>query len=72
MLINRMNKLLLLSALLVAVFPLAVFAQANVDQVTEEGQKRADAGAAEQQRIEQIANQTDDLLSEYNYHEMQF
>jgi hypothetical protein len=61
-----MNKLLLLSALLVAVFPLAVFAQANVDQVTEEGQKRADAGAAEQQRIEQIANQTDDLLSEYN------
>jgi hypothetical protein len=66
MLINRMNKLLLLSALLVAVFPVTVCAQASVDQITEEGIKRADAGAAEQQRIEQIANQTDDLLNEYN------
>jgi len=65
-----MNKMLLLSAILVAVFPMTfsapVFAQANVDQVTQEGEKRADAGAAEQQRVEQIANQTDDLLSEFN------
>ena len=70
MLINRLNKRLLLSAILVAVFSLStsasVFAQATVDQVTQEGEKRADAGAAEQQRVEQIANQTDDLLNEFN------
>jgi TolA-binding protein len=70
MLINRMNKRLLLSLLLVAVlsagFSVSVFAQATVDQVIEEGIARADAGAAEQQRVEQIANQTDDLLNDYN------
>ncbi len=70
MLINRMNKRLLLSAIMLAILPLtfsaSVFAQATVDQVTEEGEKRADAGAAEQQRVEQIANQTSDLLNEYN------
>ena len=62
MLINRMNKTLFLSVLLAAVLPVTVLAQATVDQVTQEGEKRADAGAAEQRRIEQIANQTDDLL----------
>lgn len=66
MLINRMNKMLLLSAILVAVSPVAVFAQANVDQVMAAGEKRADAGAAEQQRVEQIADQTNDLLNEFN------
>jgi hypothetical protein len=67
---NRMNKRLLLSAILVAVLPAGlsapVFAQVSVDQVIQEGEKRADAGAAEQQRVEQIANQTDDLLNEFN------
>ena len=66
MFINRMNKALLLGALLAAVLPVTSFAQATVDQVTEEGEKRADAGAADQRRIEQIANQTNDLLTEYN------
>lgn len=70
MLINRMNKKLLLSAILVAAIPVSfstpVFAQATVDQVTQEGEKRADAGAAEQQRVEQIADQTDNLVNEYN------
>lgn len=70
MLINRMNKQLLLSAILVAASSLglstSVFAQATVDQVTDEGEKRADAGAAEQQRVDQIADQTADLLNEYN------
>jgi hypothetical protein len=66
MLINRMNKMLLLSAVLVAVSPVAVFAQATVDQVMAAGEKRADAGAAEQQRVEQIADQTNDLLNEFN------
>jgi hypothetical protein len=68
--INQMNIRLLLSAILVAALPLSfsapLFAQATVDQVTLEGEKRADAGAAEQRRVEQIANQTGDLLSEYN------
>jgi hypothetical protein len=66
MLINRMNKMLLLSAILVAVSPATVFAQATVDQVMAAGEKRADAGAAEQQRVEQIADQTNDLLNEFN------
>jgi len=65
-----MNKRLLLSAILVAVLPVSfsasVFAQATVDQVTTEGEKRAAAGAAEQQRVEQIADQTGDLLAEFN------
>ena len=70
MLINRMKKRLSLSAILVAAlsvgFSASVFAQATVDQVIKEGEQRADAGAAEQQRVEQIANQTDDLLNDYN------
>jgi hypothetical protein len=70
MLIIRMNKRLLLNAILVAILPLSfapsVFAQATVDQITKEGEQRAVAGAADQQRVEQIANQTDDLVAEYN------
>ena len=66
MLINRMNKRLLLNAILVAILPLSfassAFAQATVDQITQEGEQRAAAGASEQQRVEQIANQTDDLV----------
>ena len=70
MFINRMKKRLLMSATLTAglaaLVSASALAQVNVDQVTDEGVKRADAGAAEQQRIEQIANQTDELLAEYN------
>ena len=66
MLINRMNKMLLLGAMLSAVFSASVFAQATVDQIMAEGEKRADAGAAEQRRVEQIADQTQDLLNDYN------
>lgn len=65
-----MKKVHLLSAVMIAVCGAcagtSVFAQATVDQVTNEGIKRADAGAAEQQRVEQIANQTNELLNEYN------
>ena len=61
------NKTLLLSAALAAgCFSASVIAQVNVDQLTQEGEKRADAGAAEQRRVEQIANQTADLLNDYN------
>jgi len=64
---NHINKTLLLSATLAAgFFSASVFAQVNVDQLTQEGEKRADAGAAEQRRVEQIANQTADLLNDYN------
>ena len=66
MLIKRMNKMLLLGATLTAVFSASAFAQATVDQVMAEGEKRADAGAAEQRRVEQIADQTADLLNDYN------
>lgn len=61
------NKTLLLSAALAAgCFSASVIAQVNVDQLTQEGEKRADAGAAEQRRVEQIADQTADLLNDYN------
>ena len=66
MLINRMNRMLLLGAMASAVFSASVYAQATVDQVMAEGEKRADAGAAEQRRVEQIADQTIDLLNDYN------
>ena len=70
MFIIRMTKRLLMSkpltAGLVALVSASALAQVTVDQATDEGMKRADAGAAEQQRIEQIANQTDELLAEYN------
>ncbi len=69
MLINRTNRKLTLNTLITALisigFSVSMFAQTTVDQVTQEGEKRADAGAAEQQRIEQIANQTDKLLTDY-------
>jgi len=40
-------------------------AQATPDQITDAGEKRANDGAAEQQRVEQIANQTDSLLAQF-------
>jgi hypothetical protein len=55
-----------MAAVLTACLGAPVFAQVTIDQVTDEGVKRADAGAAEQQRVEQIATQTDDLLAQYN------
>lgn len=67
---NQMNRNLMLgtlmSVLFSAGFSAAAMAQVSVDQVLEDGAKRADAGAAEQQRIEQLADQTNDLLADYN------
>ena len=69
MLIIRTKRKLTSSTLLIAIltagFSVSIFAQATVDQVTQEGEKRADAGAAEQQRVEQVADQTDKLLNDY-------
>ncbi len=66
MFINRTNKMLLLGAMASAVFSASVYAQATVDDVMAAGEKRADQGAAEQRRVEQIADQTADLLNDYN------
>lgn len=70
MFINQMKIRLLMSttltAGLTALLATSALAQVTIDQVTDEGVKRAEAGAAEQQRIEQVANQTDELLAEYN------
>jgi len=69
MLINRTNIKLMLGTLMTVLFSAGfstvAFAQVTVDQVIAEGEQRADTGAAAQQRIEQIANQTDDLLADY-------
>jgi hypothetical protein len=68
--INSTKKKLSLRAVITVLvslsFSVAVFAQATVDNVTQEGEQRADAGAAEQQRIDQVADQTNDLVAEYN------
>jgi hypothetical protein len=48
-----------------AIFTGSAMAQASIDQVMSEGEKRADSGAAEQQRVEQVADQTEELLSQY-------
>jgi hypothetical protein len=44
---------------------LSVGAQTTIDQVTQAGEQRADAGAADQKQIEKVADQTDSLLAEY-------
>lgn len=43
----------------------SVEAQTTIDQVTQAGEQRADAGAADQQRVEQVADQTEALLSQF-------
>jgi hypothetical protein len=63
---ERLLQCVVLVAALFASFSAPVFAQATVDQVIAAGEKRADEGAAEQQRVEQIAAQTDKLLADYN------
>jgi hypothetical protein len=62
------KSVLLISALAVTcTLSLAtpLLAQTTVTQVTQAGEKRADDGAAEQTRIDQVADQTDDLLASY-------
>ena len=69
MLINLTKRKLTSSTLLIVIltasFSASLFAQATVDQVTQAGEKRADQGAAEQQRVGQIADQTGKLLNDY-------
>lgn len=42
-----------------------VLSAATVEQVTDAGEARADAAAADQQRVDQIANQIDQLVADY-------
>lgn len=65
---NFKKSVLLISAL--AVFSTlsvatSLLAQTTVTQVTQAGEKRADDGAAEQTRVDQLADQTDALLASY-------
>ncbi len=65
---NFKKSVLLISAL--AVFSslsvaTPLLAQTTVTQVTQAGEKRADDGAAEQKRVDQVADQTDSLLASY-------
>ncbi|MDZ4729071.1 MAG: DUF3450 domain-containing protein [Xanthomonadales bacterium] len=46
-------------------FATTLLAQTTVTQVTQAGEKRSDDGAAEQTRVDQVADQTDNLLASY-------
>lgn len=62
------KSVLLISALAVFCtlpFATSLLAQTTVTQVTQAGEKRADDGAAEQTRVDQVADQTDALLASY-------
>lgn len=66
---KRMTKVLPLKAAFATAFMVAglpvLLNAATIDEITEAGEARADAGAAAQQRIEAIANQTDQLVADY-------
>jgi len=53
-----------LTALLLAGFT-TVSVAATIQEITDAGEARADAGAADQQKIEAIANQTDKIVADY-------
>ncbi len=63
------NKTLMLVSAIAVVsmmsLSLTVGAQTTIDQVTQAGEQRADAGAADEKRVEQIADQTDALLGQF-------
>ena len=67
--LTTQHKLLMLLVAFAAAgmisLPLPLLAQSTIDQITQAGEKRADDGAAAQQRVEQIADQTDQLLADY-------
>ena len=50
---------------ILALLPAAAYSQANIDDVTEAGESRADAGAAAQQQVEQVADQTLEIEQEF-------
>ena len=42
-----------------------VISAATIQEITDAGEARADAGAADQQRVEALANQTDQIVSDF-------
>lgn len=48
-----------------ALLPAAAFSQTSIDEVTQAGEDRADAGAAEQKQIEAVADETLEVVSEF-------
>jgi hypothetical protein len=48
-----------------ALLPAAAFSQTSIDAVTQAGEDRADAGAAEQKQVEAVADQTLEVVSEF-------
>ncbi len=66
---KRMMKVLPLKAVLLAAFTLAglpaYLGAATIDEISDAGEARADAGAADQKRIDAIANQTDQIVADY-------
>ena len=50
---------------LLALLPAAAFAQTSIDEVTQAGEDRADAGAADQRRIDQVADETLEVVNEF-------
>jgi len=63
------NKTLMLVTALAAIstmsLSLTVGAQATIDQITQAGEQRIDAGAEAQKNIEKVANQTDSLVTQF-------
>lgn len=60
------GRLLVGTAIFVlALLPVAAFAQATIEDVTEEGENRADAGAAAQQQVEAVADETIKIVNDY-------
>jgi len=50
---------------ILALLPAVAFSQTSIDEVTQAGENRADAGAAEQRQVEQVADETLEVVSEY-------
>ena len=48
-----------------SLLPATAFSQASIEDVTQAGEARADAGAAAQQQVEQLADQTISIVNEF-------
>lgn len=53
------------AVLIWSLLPAAAYSQATIDEVTQAGEDRADAGAADQQKVEQVADETLAVVSEF-------
>ncbi len=53
------------ATIVLALLPAVAFSQTSINQVTQAGEERADAGAAAQQQIEQVADQTLEIEQQF-------